>query len=40
MKNLNVTVISERELVASMAGCGKNWNNLCGSRDCTGGKRA
>lgn len=40
MEKLKVIVVSEKNIVASMGGCGRNWGNLCGSRDCSGGRRA
>lgn len=40
MEKLKIVVVSEKSIAVSMAGCGRNWSNLCGSRDCTGGKRA
>ena len=39
MKKLKVHVVSEKKLVSSMAGCGRNNMNFCGARLCEGGKR-
>lgn len=40
MEKLKIVVVPEKNIVASMSGCGRNWDNLCGSRDCVGGRRA
>ena len=40
MDKLKIVVVPEKNIVASMSGCGRNWDNLCGSRDCVGGRRA
>lgn len=39
MKKLKVHIVSEKKLVSSMAGCGRNNMNFCGARLCEGGKR-
>ena len=41
MKKLKVVVISEKVIMANMAGCGRNHPQVCGARDCSfnGGSR-
>lgn len=35
MKKLKVTVVSEEAAIRSMAGCGRNNSQLCGSKECS-----
>lgn len=32
MDKLKIVVVPEKNIVASMSGCGRNWDNLCGSK--------
>jgi hypothetical protein len=34
MKKLKMVVVSEKEVTASVGGCGKHFADLCGARSC------